>query len=159
MMNRWIILLIISSVSCNKKGLPLEEPELMAQATITLIEGLDDMTYSATEEVIGVAMFYQGNGAVMLTISLENMMPGTSKVVHIHEGSLERLGRHWNQGSLINSCNRRSLGKVWAKPNVGDIGNVPINMEGNRSLTIWTDLWLIGSGDEKDIFGKDHHCV
>jgi Cu-Zn family superoxide dismutase len=86
-------------------------------------------------------------------ISLEGFAPNTIHAVHMHHGSCEQPKHHWNAGSEENFCNRRSLNVPWAKPYAGDVGNVSVGYDGTGSLTIKTNLWSIGSNDEKDILG------
>lgn len=81
------------------------------------------------------------------------MTPNTFKAVHIHNGTVEEPGRHWNRGSFLASCDSLSMGNFWGRPFIGDVGNVRIDANGDGFFTIRTDLWKINSGDEKDIVG------
>jgi len=135
---------------------PTEEfiPEISAEAELFAIEGVGDNQFTVSETRIGTAVFGQSQDRVRLTISLWGMTPNSAKAVHIHNGSLEAPGRHWNQGYLFAACDSVSLGSRWDKPFLGDVGNVSIDDEGNGEFTLFTDLWRINSGDNNDILDK-----
>ena len=57
-------------------------------------------------------------------------------------------------GKFIASCDNLSLGQEWARPFIGDVGNVPIDENGNGTFTLQTDLWAINTGDNKDILDR-----
>jgi len=135
---------------------PTEEfiPEISAEAELVSVDHLGNEQYNVSDARIGTATFGQSQDRVQLTILLEGMTPNTEKAVHIHNGSLEAPGRHWNQGYLYAACDSISLGRRWDKPFLGDVGNVAIDSEGNGEFTLTTDLWRINSGDNNDILNK-----
>ena len=155
-MNRLLAIGLIFIFGCGPDNAGGEEiaPEIVAEAQIFEVELVGDDEYEVKENAIGTASFYQTGEVVTVEISLQGMVPGSSKAVHIHNGTPEDPGRHWNQGSFVVACNARSLGEVWAKPFYGDVGNVPVDANGAGFLTLRTDLWRINSGDERDLLGK-----
>ncbi|MEQ9404301.1 MAG: superoxide dismutase family protein [Cyclobacteriaceae bacterium] len=149
------ILFLLITVSCSQSdSIELPETKIEAMADIFSIEPVDDKTFSIIESKIGSARFSQKGQVVTMEIELRGMTPNSLKAVHIHNGTVEAPGRHWNQQSFYAFCDTESLGAAWSKPFAGDIGNVPVDSEGNGSLTIQTDLWALNSGDEKDILNK-----
>ena len=136
------------------ESLEITDPEIEAVADIYSISLAGDDIYEVHSEKIGTAKFAQAGSVVSLSIELSGMTPNSSKAVHIHNGTVNEPGRHWNQNSFYAFCNERSMGSLWAKPFAGDVGNVPIDADGNGTLTLRTDLWALNSGDEKDILDK-----
>ena len=135
---------------------PVEEfsPGISAEAVLYSIEQIRENQYSVSKQNIGTAVFGQSDNLVQFTILLKGMTPNTRKAVHIHNGTLEKPGRHWNQGYLYAACDSLSLGRRWNKPFLGDVGNVVINSEGNGKLIVQTDLWRINSEDNNDLLNK-----
>ncbi|MEM6736269.1 MAG: superoxide dismutase family protein [Bacteroidota bacterium] len=153
MKNLWVFIGLVAFGCSSESEVPFE-PEILAEAEIFSLEKMGDDQYTLLESTVGIARFAQDGEVVELRISLEGMVPNTSKAVHIHNGFVETPGRHWNQGSFYAACNERSLGKAWAKPFFGDVGNVAINDNGSGEFILRTDLWRINSGDEKDLLNK-----
>ena len=118
-------------------------PEVSAEAQLFSIEELGDDRYNVSETRVGTATFGLAQNVVQLTITLEGMTPNSQKAVHIHNGSLQEPGRHWNQGYLFAACDSLSLGSRWDKPFLGDVGNVSIDSDGNGEFMLRTDLWRI----------------
>lgn len=138
------LLILVSLTSCGNKYEPL---------TIGFdIYSLD--TVDNKVAVIGHVFGMYQNKITRLTINVYDQLPNNLHAVHIHEGSCENIGPHWNQGLDFTACQSTSMGEPWSKPYIGDVGNVPTDGEGNGALTVYTDLWSIGTGDEKDILGK-----
>ena len=135
---------------------PVEEfiPDIRAEAKLYSIEQNGENHYLVSQQNTGTAVFGQSDNVVQLTILLENMKPNTRKAIHIHNGTVEKPGRHWNQGYLFSACDSLSMGRRWNKPFLGDIGNVDINSEGIGVFTLQTDLWQINSGDNDDVLNK-----
>ncbi|MBV6644083.1 MAG: superoxide dismutase family protein [Cyclobacteriaceae bacterium] len=110
--------------------------------------------YAPQTNVIGQVSLKQVNDVVTVIVRLENQQPGTTKAVHIHDGTCESPGLHWNQNSTMTFCNAMNMGDVWAKPSAGDIGNVRIRDDGTGELILTTNFWKLNSEDDKDIMGK-----
>lgn len=153
-MRKYLIILISIAFACDNTESPELEPEVIAEAEIFSLQSLENDTYEVTTNKVGIATFSQTGDVVTLEISLTGMTPNSSKAIHIHNGTVEDPGRHWNSGSFVASCNERSLGQVWARPFIGDVGNIPIDASGNGTFVLQTDLWAINSGDEKDVLNK-----
>ena len=103
----------------------------------------------------GTVEFIEDSGVVKMIATLSGLTPGTH-AIHIHEKADctaedgTSSGGHWNPTFAPH-------GKWGDKAGFhkGDIGNVEADEEGNASLTMKTDEWCIGCGDEKkDILGK-----
>ncbi len=75
--------------------------------------------------------------------------------IHLHEGTCEEIGPHWNQGKTTMFCNVIDLDDMpWGKMMAGDIGNIKTNANGYGSLAFSTSLWSIGTNNDTDIIGK-----
>ena len=153
-MKKFVFLLAVALSACESD--PPEDfvPEISAEAALFSVEPLGNDQYTISEVRIGTATFGQSQKRVRLTISLEGMTPNSEKAVHIHNGSLEAPGRHWNQGYLFAACDSLSIGSRWDKPFLGDVGNVSIDGEGKGEFILTTDLWRINSGDNNDVLNK-----
>ena len=104
--------------------------------------------------VTGSAVFSEKKGKVTFTAKLSGLKPGVH-AIHIHEKSdcsaadATSTGGHWNPTF-------KKHGK-WgdAEYHKGDIGNFTADAEGNGTITMSTEEWCIGCGDEtKNILGK-----
>ena len=153
-MRNLVLLVVIAFVSCAEPKDVVFEPEISAEAKLYALETVGENQYNASEKEIGTAAFSQDGDVVRLHISLSGMTPNTFKAVHIHYGTVEEPGRHWNRGSLFASCDSLNMGSFWGRPFIGDVGNVRIDNNGNGEFTIRTDLWRINSGDEMDVLNK-----
>lgn len=148
-----ILSLFILLISCSKDESTVQGLKTFAAADIYTVSSEDGMNYSRGSLIGNAAIEYQ-DSVITMTVNVSNMEPNTSHAMHLHMGSLDQPGHHWNQGTTIfRFCNARSLGKVWAKPFAGDVGNIDIDEDGNGTFTMETDLWAIGTNDNKDISG------
>ena len=103
----------------------------------------------------GKVTFTQDGDVVKMVAELTGLEPGTH-AIHIHEKSDcsaadgTSTGGHWNPTFADH-------GK-WGDESgyhKGDIGNMEADENGNASISMKTDEWCIGCGDEnKDILGK-----
>lgn len=104
--------------------------------------------------VTGTATFVEKNGKVTFVAKIAGLTPG-AHAIHIHEKSDcsaadgSSAGGHWNPTF-------KKHGK-WgvAEYHKGDIGNFTADEKGNGTITLTTDEWCIGCGDQtKDILEK-----
>jgi len=104
--------------------------------------------------VSGKATFIEKDGKVSFVANIAGLKPGVH-AIHIHEKSdcsaadASSAGGHWNPTF-------KSHGK-WgsASYHKGDIGNFTADASGNGTITLTTNEWCIGCGDNtKDILGK-----
>ncbi|KVV14068.1 superoxide dismutase family protein [Flavobacterium sp. TAB 87] len=104
--------------------------------------------------VTGTAIFTEKDGKVTFEANISGLTPGVH-AIHIHEKSDcsaadgSSAGGHWNPTF-------QNHGK-WGSDSYhkGDIGNFTADANGNGKITLITDEWCIGCGDEKkDILGK-----
>ncbi len=147
-----IIFSILLLVGCGDDD---TTPGPITRATAGIFTAIteDGTTYTAGESV-GTATFEYQDGVTTILVELSGMDPNGAHAMHLHEGTFTQPGRHWNQGILSSSfCREMSLGEVWAKTFAGDVGNIDIDENGNGTFTLKTDLWSIGTFDEKDILG------
>lgn len=103
----------------------------------------------------GEAYFTESNGMVSLEAKFSGLKPGTH-AIHIHEKAdcsaedATSSGGHWNP-------THAKHGK-WGDAegyHKGDIGNFEVGDDGVGHVSMQTDEWCIGCGDEnKDILGK-----
>lgn len=109
----------------------------------------------SNSNAFGKVYFNEVDGKVTLEAKFIDLEPGTH-AVHIHENADcsspdgKSAGGHWNPTF-------ENHGK-WGDKNgyhKGDIGNIEADENGYASLSMQTDEWCIGCGDEKkDILGK-----
>lgn len=104
--------------------------------------------------VSGTATFKEKNNRVAFEANISGLAPGVH-AIHIHEkadcsapdGS--SAGGHWNP--TFKKHGKWGSGEY----HKGDIGNLTADASGNAKITMNTDQWCIGCGDEtKDILGK-----
>jgi Cu-Zn family superoxide dismutase len=104
--------------------------------------------------VTGTATFSEKNGIVSFEAKLSGLKPGVH-AIHIHEKSdcsavdAASAGGHWNPTHVKH-------GK-WtdSEHHKGDIGNFTADANGNGTISLKTNEWCIGCGDEtKDILNK-----
>ncbi|WP_026451518.1 superoxide dismutase family protein [Aequorivita capsosiphonis] len=103
----------------------------------------------------GTVNFTEENGMVKMDAKFSGLKPGTH-AIHLHEKADcssedgKSSGGHWNP-------THQKHGK-WGDSDgyhKGDIGNFEADADGNGSISMQTDEWCIGCGDEnKDILGK-----
>ncbi len=103
-------------------------------------------------EMTGMAIFAEVDGKVTVTVDIEKAIPGTH-AAHLHEfgdcsaedGS--SAGGHWNPSV-------EDHGKFAEEHfHLGDLGNIEVDENGYGSLTLTTDLWSLGTGDDNDVVG------
>ena len=111
-------------------------------------------TYRQLSSAKGAVDVSENNGIVSLTLRLSGFDPNSSHAVHLHNGSCEDPGAHWNQNTNESFCGRESLGFPWMRSKAGDIGNVTVDEDGEAIFNIQTDLWTLNTGLDSDIIGK-----
>ena len=147
------ILLLLGCGTDENQG--TADPEVIAEADIYGITEITEGEFEvSSQSSVGTATFYQTGNIVTIDINLRGMTPNALQAVHIHSGSVELPGRHWNAGKFVAACSTESLGRAWQKTFIGDVGNVPIGSDGTGSFSLQTDLWRINSGDDLDILDK-----
>ncbi len=104
--------------------------------------------------VSGTASFEEKKGKVVFTAKISGLKPGIH-AIHIHEKSDcsapdgTSAGGHWNP--TFKNHGKWGVGDY----HKGDIGNFTADENGNGTITLTTDEWCIGCGDQtKDILGK-----
>lgn len=113
------------------------------------------MSPNNNSNLAGEVVFTEEDGEVSMTALITGLQEG-EHAIHIHEKgdcSMEdgsSAGGHWNPTD-------EDHGK-WGDAegyHKGDIGNFTTDANGNGTITMSTDEWCIGCGDEdKDILGK-----
>jgi Cu-Zn family superoxide dismutase len=108
----------------------------------------------SNSSVSGTATFIEKNGKVTFEAKLSGLKPG-SHAIHIHEKSDcsaadgSSAGGHWNP--TFKKHGKWGIGEY----HKGDIGNFIADEKGNGKITLTTDEWCIGCGDQtKDILEK-----
>ena len=108
----------------------------------------------SNSNVKGTASFIEKNGSVTFVANMTGLQPGVH-AIHIHEKSDcsaadgSSAGGHWNP--TFKKHGKWGVGEY----HKGDIGNFTADAKGNGTITLTTDEWCIGCGDEtKDILGK-----
>lgn len=123
-----------------------------ANAVIYEVSSEDQITFTAGDE-IGTATFTYNQNFTLLEINLSGLEPNTEHAMHLHMGTLETPGMHWNQGLSSSFCNEMSQGVAWGKLMAGDIGNIEIDGNGDGYFRLSTDLWTLDKGKSSDIEG------
>jgi len=152
-----IIALIAITYSCKKAEKKTEEVVNEVEVIKTQEKKILSLTLSSKSEstAIGEVSFSEENGVVAMSATLSGLTPG-EHAIHIHQkadcssADGKSTGGHWNPTNTPH-------GKWGATEGYhkGDIGNFIADAEGNGSISMSTDEWCIGCGDEtKDILGK-----
>lgn len=153
--SRILALVVLCAVmACSEDDLKITPVE--ALAVINNLYSDTDSTYLVGSQPYGRIAFIQDEDSVVtIEVYLENFLPNTIHSLHIHKGSCEQPGAHWNQGFDMTTsfCSALSLNTPWAKPMAGDIGNVSVGYDGSGYFSIKTDLWSLNSDNEKNITG------
>lgn len=142
--------MILLSTGCEEESEP--GSKTFAAADIYWVHSEDGKIFTQGEWMSNASFVYQ-DGVTTLDINVSGMVPNSSHAMHLHQGTVEEPGRHWNQGKFVTFCDTKSLGEFWLKPFAGDIGNIEIDAEGNGLFKVKTDLWRLGTGDDLDIAG------
>jgi Cu-Zn family superoxide dismutase len=122
------------------------EAALEVQAVAT-IESKNDSGVS------GTATFKLAGEQVMLTLSIEGATPG-EHAFHLHEvGDCSApdgtsAGGHWNPTEQDHG---QWGGDVF---HLGDVANLDVGEDGTATLTVATNLWSVGTGDDNDVVGR-----
>jgi Cu-Zn family superoxide dismutase len=143
---------ILLLLACTDKDDPTL-PEVTASGELFQIISDTDSTYLTTSNRRGNIYVEQMDSIVTMTINLTGFTPNTVHAIHMHHGSCAQPKHHWNAGSTESFCNEKSLGYIWSKPFAGDVGNLSVGYDSTGTMTISTDLWRLGSGDQRDILG------
>jgi len=113
-----------------------------------------DFTSKSNSSATGTATFTEKKGVVTFVAKIAGLKPGIH-AIHIHEKSDcsaadgSSAGGHWNP--TFKKHGKWGVGEY----HKGDIGNFTADEKGNGTITLKTDEWCIGCGDEtKDILGK-----
>ena len=128
------------------EGEPTEGFTIEGNFAEAMIEG------RSGSEMTGMAIFSETAGQVTVTVEVEKAPPGLH-AAHLHEfGDCssedgKSAGGHWNPTT-------DDHGK-WGEGHfhLGDLGNIEVNEEGFGSITLTTDLWSLGTGDDNDVVG------
>jgi Cu-Zn family superoxide dismutase len=132
---------------------PDSEPAVEAEAVLYKTEYLENELYSISNQQIGIVRFSEVDGVGTVEVELDSMR-NDLQAIHLHAGSCEAPGAHWNcNGASNNFCREDNLGTVWGKPKAGDIGNVRKLADGSGYLTLKTDLWTLKENDIRSILG------
>lgn len=158
-----IILAVFSlalTTSCknDKKETPVEETveETLILSDVKEVKTIEVILESKSNSTVeGTAVFTEEDGKVTMVADLSGMTPG-EHAIHLHEKADcssddgTSTGGHWNP-------TKQPHGK-WGSAegyHKGDIGNLVADADGNATITMTTDEWCIGCGDDtKDIVGK-----
>lgn len=158
-----IILAVFSlalTTSCknDKRETPIEETveETLILSDVKEVKTIEVILESKSNSTVeGTAVFTEEDGKVTMVADLSGMTRG-EHAIHLHEKADcssddgTSTGGHWNP-------TKQPHGK-WGSAegyHKGDIGNLVADADGNATITMTTDEWCIGCGDDtKDIVGK-----
>ncbi|WP_340075060.1 superoxide dismutase family protein [Leptobacterium sp. I13] len=147
--------LLSAAISCKKtekKTDPVKKEITEVIEVTTLKFALEPKSESTAA---GEVTFSEENGKVTMTATLTGLTEG-EHAIHIHEKADcsspdgKSTGGHWNPTFVPHG--KWGAAEGYHK---GDIGNFTADANGNGSITMTTDEWCIGCGDEtKDILGR-----
>ena len=138
-----LLAVCLSLAGCGSDDDPMQR-EAIAEIRPTAASGSD---------VAGEAVFVQDGDDIMLIVDIRNASPGLHGV-HIHEtgdcsaADGTSAGGHWNPTG-------EDHGR-WGSDSfhLGDLGNIPVGMDGTGYIERTTDLWDLGTGSDLDVVGK-----
>lgn len=151
---------LIFATACKKDK---KEAEQIIETEIEeVVEGTKtDKTITVTmspksdSNVTGTVIFNDEDGQVTMEGKLSGLTEGVH-AIHLHEKADcsspdgKSSGGHWNPAGQPHGAWGAESGF-----HKGDIGNMTANAEGNAEISLTTDQWCIGCGDDtKDIIGK-----
>ncbi|EDP71849.1 Copper-Zinc superoxide dismutase [Flavobacteriales bacterium ALC-1] len=153
-----LALTLIFATSCKKnKKEAIEETEVEEVVKGTSTEKMLTVNLSpkSDSKVEGVVTFKENDGVVTMTAKMTGLTEGTH-AIHIHEKADcsspdgKSSGGHWNPTGQPHG--KWGVDTGYHK---GDIGNFKVATDGEGIVTLATDEWCIGCGDDtKDITGK-----
>jgi Cu-Zn family superoxide dismutase len=119
----------------------------MVKKSIAWINAIGDVEFQ------GSAIFIKNGEQIDLQVTIDPGPPG-EHAVHIHEtgdcSSPDGMsaGGHWNPTGEDHG--------QWGVPpfHLGDIGNVVVGDDGTGSLSLSTDLWSMGTGEDNDVLDR-----
>jgi Cu-Zn family superoxide dismutase len=104
--------------------------------------------------VSGTATFTEKNGKVTFVAKVAGLQPGVH-AIHIHEKSDCTAADGSSAGGALESYFKKHGKWGVGEYHKGDIGNFTADAKGNGTITLTTDEWCVGCGDEtKDVLGK-----
>ncbi|MBV7268580.1 superoxide dismutase family protein [Winogradskyella luteola] len=149
---------LVFATSCkeNKKEEVKEtEVEEVVKEASTKKELTISLSPKSDSQVEGTVTFKEKDGIVSMTAYMTGLSEG-EHAIHIHEKADctspdgKSSGGHWNPTGQPHGKWNAETGY-----HKGDIGNFKVVADGKGTVTMTTDQWCIGCGDEtKDILGK-----
>ncbi|MDO7170690.1 superoxide dismutase family protein [Mariniflexile sp. AS56] len=151
-----LISLSLSTIACKNEKKSTETvvketiEEVLAPKSITV-----NLSAKSDSNVSGTVVFTETNGTVNMVATVSGLEAG-EHAIHIHQSSDcsspdgKSTGGHWNPTNQPHG--KWGIETGYHK---GDIGNFTADENGNASISVETDEWCIGCGDDtKDILGK-----
>lgn len=158
------VLALVALSSCKGKKADTEldketTQEMMKEETTSTKDDTKIVSFAldakSDSKATGEGEFSESNGMVKLEVKLTGLTPGIH-AIHIHEkadcssADGKSAGGHWNPTHEQHGKWGSSQGY-----HKGDIGNFNADENGYGSISMQTDEWCIGCGDEKkDVLGK-----
>ena len=145
-----ILLTMMCVLACEDEN---TSPTNTASAALFGVSLNADSTYTSNAISFGDVTLEDLGESVRLTVTLTNATPNYRHAIHLHMGTCEQPGHHWNQGQTEGFCNAMNMGEIWARPKAGDVGNVNTDSNGNGTLVVESEFWSINTNDQKDLLG------
>ncbi|MFC0605087.1 superoxide dismutase family protein [Winogradskyella pulchriflava] len=153
-----IVFALVFATSCKKKKKE-EVTETEVEEIVTEKSTEKKLTISLSpksdSKVEGSVTFKEKDGIVSMTAKMTGLSEG-EHAIHIHEkadcssADGTSTGGHWNPTNQPHGKWKAETGY-----HKGDIGNFKVAADGEGIVTLTTDEWCIGCGDDtKDIIGK-----
>ena len=151
---------VIFATAC--KDNKTETEEIIESEVEDVIKGVSndkmltiDLSPKSDSNVSGNVIFKENDGIVTMTAKINGLSEG-EHAIHIHEkadcssADGKSSGGHWNPTAQPHGKWGSDTGY-----HKGDIGNFKVAADGEGIVTLATDQWCIGCGDDtKDLLGK-----
>ena len=155
-----LVLTVIFATACKEDKKETEqiietEVEEVVEGTKTKKTITVTMSPKSDSNVTGTVIFNDEDGQVTMEGKFSGLTEGIH-AIHLHEKADcsspdgKSSGGHWNPTGQPHGA-----WGVESGFHKGDIGNMTANAEGNAEISLTTDQWCIGCGDDtKNIMGK-----
>lgn len=155
-----IIFALVFATSCkNDKKEEVKETETEVEEVVNEVSKEKKLVITLSpksdSKVEGTVTFKEKDGIVSMTANMTGLTEG-EHAIHIHEKADcsspdgKSTGGHWNPTGQPHGKWKAETGY-----HKGDIGNFKVAADGQGVVSLTTDEWCIGCGDDtKDITGK-----
>ncbi len=137
------------------------EPSFADEGATVVIESPGE---EGVENVVGTATFIEEDGAVTISVQVENLPPGDHGI-HIHEFGIcdpdadpqySTAGGHYNPtGATHGPGPQTATPGADVEAHAGDLGNITVGEDGTGTLEVTTDRVSLDPDAENTLFDDD----